>query len=216
LAATEAGGDYLSGTLEAYNREDDIIYLEDQVLEQLGPADVEHKVFQTAQLDGKSVRIGIEQEPGASGKSLVEHYKNNVLRDFTVQAVSSSNSGNKLVRAQPYLAGAEAGKVYIVIDDTGFPADTPLHEIPRPEWVEIVLRQFDAFDGSGSGHDDTVDTAAAAYTILTGRKAYSATWGRKKSTMADVKNSKALRRDMSRAAILSSTNSLRRATWGRR
>src|SRR5262245_28539479 len=143
LAATEEGGDYMVGTLMAYSRQRDITILLDVVRGQLSPSKVEELVAKVALRDGPAVPICIEREPGSSGKLLVENYARNLLRGYDVEPIPANDG--KLVRAQPFLAAAEAGKVYIV----------------KAKWNEDWLQEYDDFPGGD--HDDQVDTAAAAY-----------------------------------------------------
>jgi predicted phage terminase large subunit-like protein len=168
LAATEGGGDWLTGTLCGYSAEEDIFIVLDIFRAQLGPGDVEDAVLRIAQDDGYGTDIGIEQEPGAAGKILVEHYKVNVLGEYRVTSISTGGKA-KVVRAQPFLAAAEAGVVYYLADDDSLPVER--------WWNQILLSEFTTFPSTTHAtHDDTVDTAAEGYTHLTGKKPLSATW----------------------------------------
>ncbi len=158
LAATEDGGDYTVGTKLAFNRQNNNTYLENVLRKQLSPNQVEQLVRNTALLDGVDTDIYIEQEPGASGKHLVEHFKNTVLKEFRVHAIPTTNA--KLIRAQPFISAAEAGKVFLL----------------EGAWNQTFIKEFDAFPGSQN--DDQVDTAGAAYLELSGKKIFSASWGR--------------------------------------
>jgi len=189
LAATEDGGDWTVGTLMSYCAMTDVVYIENVVRKQVSPAQVEALVAKTAQLDGEEVKIRIEREPGSAGKSLVSHYRINVLEGFDVDEVPVVK--NKLVRAQPFIAGAEAGKVKLV----------------RGPWNDDFIKEFDAFP-SGQ-HDDQIDTAGAGYTILTGKKIYSASWGRTRRA-GTTQNSDAIKRSQARLAVRRS-----KVTFGR-
>lgn len=160
LAATESGGDFTVGTLQHYCPALDHAFISDIKRDQLSPSQVEALVRSTAIEDGQDVDVLIEQEPGASGKSLVEHYKRSVLPEFTVVPVSPQGREKK-VRAQPFLAAAEAKKVFLI----------------RGKWNDEFIDEFDEFPGM---FDDQVDTAAAGYTYLSGKQIFSASWGRKK------------------------------------
>jgi predicted phage terminase large subunit-like protein len=157
LAATEGGGDYTVGALCGYDTMTGYFYILNIVRGQWSPAEVEKKVLATAVSDGLETGIVIEQETGSSGKALVEHYSKTVLPEFTVTPEPVNK--NKVLRAQPMLAGAEAGKVYLL---TG-------------GWNKDFINEFDVFPGQ---YDDQIDAVAMAYTRLTGRKLYTATWGR--------------------------------------
>lgn len=161
LAATEGGGDFTCGSHLVYHKATDKTWLTSVVRRQLSPGMVEDLVRETAIADGTDTAVYIEQEPGASGKSLVEHYRDHVLPEFLVEAVPTTN--NKVVRAQPFLAAAETGKFYMT----------------NGPWNETFVREFDTFPGE---YDDQVDTVSAGYLKLSGKKLFSATWGREKDT----------------------------------
>lgn len=110
--------------------------------------------------DGTATEVVIEQEPGASGKQLVAHYANNVLPRHTVRGSLATTS--KVVRAQPFLAAAEAGKVKLL----------------RAPWNSDFLDEFDAFPNGD--HDDQVDTSAIGYNDIFNTKPSSPVWGREK------------------------------------
>lgn len=196
LAATEDGGDYTAGTLVAYDKDMSNFYILDVKRGQWGPKEVETHVYDTAQLDGLDIPVYIEQEPGSAGKSLVEHYAANVLKDFSVKPVPTTTK--KVIRAQPFLAAAEHGKVYLV----------------EGKWNNAFVKEFDTFPGA---FDDQVDTAAAGYTQLSGKKAFSASWGR--STSGRTANSNRIKREQGKLFKTSRPRSnrlVRGATFGRR
>jgi predicted phage terminase large subunit-like protein len=191
LAATEGGGDYTVGTLMGYNPATAQTVIANVIRRQISPGAVEALVRNTALVDGIETKIRIEQEPGSAGKSLVHHYKTTVLPEFNVDGIPVVT--NKLVRAQPFMAAAEAGKVALLAGS----------------WNEGFIREFDVFPGGQ--HDDQVDTASAGYSFLSGKKVYSASWGRaKRGTTA---NSNAIKR----AQFTTATSGMRtrRATFGR-
>lgn len=111
--------------------------------------EVELAVKQSAQLDGQSVPICMEQEPGSSGKSVISHYRRVVLPGF--QFHGKPSSGSKIERAKPFAARCAAGDVKLV-------AGT---------WTPDFLDELEVFpDGE---HDDMVDAAAAGYLFLSGK-----------------------------------------------
>jgi len=157
LAATEGGGDYTVGALCGYDTQTGNFFILNIKRGQYSPKQVEELVLKTAIEDGIDVPIDIEQEPGASGKALVEHFQTTILPEFKVEAVPVVK--NKLLRAQPLLAGAEMGKVFLL----------------AAKWNRDYINEFDVFPGP---YDDQIDTTGAGYTKLTGKKLYTATWGR--------------------------------------
>jgi predicted phage terminase large subunit-like protein len=184
LAATEDGGDYMCGSLCGYSKKTSNFVIGNVIRKQLGPGQVEEQVRKTAVADGEHVKIGIEQEPGSSGKSLVNHYQVNVLREFEVIAVPATKS--KLIRAQPFLAAAEAGKVFLLDEEVGS------YEQVEGElsWHKIFKGEFETFPNGQQ--DDQIDTAAAGYNALSGKKVYSVSWGRSKQTEQKL-NSRGIR-----------------------
>lgn len=192
LAATEDGGDYTVGSKCHYNTGDGKFYISNVKRDQLSPKDVEALVRQTAIDDGVDVEIGIEQEPGSAGKSLVNHYAVTVLPEFTVVPIPVAGT-NKVLRAQPLLAAAEAGKTYLMVGP----------------WNDSFAKEFDSFPIGLN--DDQVDTAAAGYTYLSGKKNFTASWGRKQ--VSDKRNSMQTRIEGSRLA--SAGMKVRGASFGR-
>ena len=197
LAATEGGGDYTVGTRAAYDKSNLSFYIDNIVRGQFSPKEAEDKVRATALADGTGCTVYIEQEPGASGKALVEHYQRTVLPEFKVESVPVVT--NKLVRAQPFMAAAEAGKVFLIAG----------------AWNEPFIREFDAFP-SGA-FDDQVDTASASYSKLSGRLLFSASWGRSTSKPpSKTQNALELRKAQFKMASETGSGRLRGATFGRR
>lgn len=199
LAATQDGGDYMCGAKCFYDKETENFYIANIKRDQLSPEKVEQAVRDCAEGDG-DLKIGIEQEPGSSGKALVNHYQRNVVPEWKVVPVPATTK--KVIRAQPFLAAAEAGHVYML----------------KGPWNSAFLKELEDFPTGQN--DDQVDTVSAAYTELTGKKVFSVSWGRKNENAKYVSrnmNSTKLRQAMRKT----STNSRfefrsRGATFGRR
>jgi predicted phage terminase large subunit-like protein len=112
------------------------------------PGEVERRISNIAQQDGRDVVIGMEQEPGSSGVNVIDHYRRSVLPGYTLLA--RRPTGSKEARANPFSSMCEAGNVKIL-------------EAPwNSEWLE----ELEAFPEGG--HDDQVDSAVGAFEILTG------------------------------------------------
>lgn len=195
LAATADGGDYTVGTLCAYNRNSSRFYVENVVRGQMSPAAVEIKVREVALQDGTDVKVYIEQEPGSSGLALIDHYARNVLPEFTIEGVPVVVQ--KLVRAQPYLAAAETGKVTLL----------------EGAWNEPYKREFDSFPGGA--FDDQVDTTSAGYQKLSGKRVFSASWGRTTKNSSTA-NSNQIRKASFAAASVRGSKRVKGAVFGRR
>ena len=110
------------------------------------PLEVEQAVKHTAQLDGRHVPIFMEQEGGASGVSIADHYRREVLNGFNVHFIPAT--GSKELRVAPLFAQAEAGNVKLV----------------NGHWVKLFLDEVIAFPLGL--HDDQVDAASLAFTQL--------------------------------------------------
>ncbi|WP_318010930.1 phage terminase large subunit [Deinococcus multiflagellatus] len=141
--------DWTVGVLMAIT-DDGQIYIEDVVRERGGPLKIEQTVKATAELDrqryGMTVTIGIEQDPGAAGKSDAANYVR-LLQGFTVRVYPVST--NKVTRFGPFSAQAEAHNVHV----------------RRADWNHAYLSILEKFP-SPTAHDDDVDATSGAYNAL--------------------------------------------------
>jgi predicted phage terminase large subunit-like protein len=144
LAAT-TDGDYTAGVLLGLTRDNDL-HVINVVRTRSRAHDVEIVVAQTAWADGIDIPIMAEQEPGASGLALMEHYQRDVLAGFHFRYKTST--GSKELRAGPIASAAQAGRVAIV----------------QGEWNTEFLAQLEAFPEGE--HDDQVDALSLAYVDL--------------------------------------------------
>jgi predicted phage terminase large subunit-like protein len=126
---------------------DGIYYLADVERFRLRPHPRDQRIRSVAEEDGTAVMVYIEEEPGASGKSQTDHFIRTVLPGFAVRA--DRPTGDKLVRARPLSAQAEAGNVRLV----------------RGPWLDEFLDEAEGFPDVG--HDDQVDAASGAFGKLT-------------------------------------------------
>lgn len=156
LAATEESAtnpdpDYTCGVLVEMDKAG-MFTVRDIVRGRWDSSDVENIMQQTAALDrdryGGLVKIRIEQEPGASGKTVVEHYKRHVLRGYAVTGVRAT--GDKFVRARPAAAAVGNGLVQIVEGCAN----------------ALAFLEETAGFGAGAPHDDSVDAFASAHEEL--------------------------------------------------
>lgn len=145
--------DYSAGGGVAHH--EGITYLYDMRTARTTPKGVEDLVKQTAELDGRDVPILLEQEPGSSGKIVVDHYIRVVLQGWNVKA--EKPTGQKMETWKPLAAQAEAGNVRIV----------------RGPWNESFLLEAEA--APEGVHDDQLDVASKAYAYLT-NNARRLTW----------------------------------------
>lgn len=148
LAATEKSAkatdpDWTVGAL--LTECDGIYYVRDIRRTQATPGAVLALMKQTAQLDGVGTQIAVEREGGAGGKFAAAQVIR-ALAGYTVRAVPPQ--GDKVTRAMPFLAQAEAGNVRIV----------------KGAWNYAFLDEIASFP-SGA-HDDQVDAISGAFALL--------------------------------------------------
>ena len=113
------------------------------------PAAVESLILSTADADGRTVAIRMEQEGGASGKSIIDQYARKVLvgQDFK----GWHPTGPKEEYARPLSAAAERRGVSLV----------------RGAWLNAFFDELESFpDGE---HDDQVDAAAKGMHLAVNR-----------------------------------------------
>ena len=116
-----------------------------------GPGDVEALVIETAIEDGRSVIVGIEQEPGSAGVIMKRHWATK-LRGHIYRAIRSSNS--KADRARPLASAMSNSLVKWAIEADG-----------KGE-MQAEFRAF-SVDPRKYAHDDIVDTMSMAHNEAT-------------------------------------------------
>lgn len=122
-----------------------ILYICDMEHFRESPASNEARIIQCAEVDGHDVEVIIEQEPGSSGKDVVDNYQRKVLKGFTVRA--DRPTGDKVTRAKPWSALAERGNVCLV----------------RGPWIHNFLAEVETFP---HGKKDQVDAVSGLYKFL--------------------------------------------------
>jgi predicted phage terminase large subunit-like protein len=150
LAATEPSHsnpdpDWTVGTLMMFS--DGIAYILDIKRGRLKGEKVEQLIAQTAYEDGTSIPIRMEQEPGSSGKALVDQYARYVLPGYDFMGVRAT--GDKVTRARPFAAAVANGNVRII----------------RGPWLTSWMDELSSFP-EACDHDDQVDSAVGAFTHL--------------------------------------------------
>ena len=152
LAATEPSQsnpnpDWTVGTLMIFDQ--GVAYILDVRKARVRGEQVEQLIAQTAYEDGLGVAIRMEQEPGSSGKALVDQYARYVVPGYDFQGIRST--GDKITRARPFAAAVANGNVRIV----------------RGPWVSDWLDEVSSFP-EACDHDDQVDSAVGAFSYLAG------------------------------------------------
>lgn len=152
LAATEPSQtnpdpDWTVGTLMLFDQ--GIAYILDVKKVRAKGEKVEQFIAQTAYEDGHGVTIRMEQEPGSSGKALVDQYARYVLPGYDFAGIRST--GDKITRARPFAAAVANGNARCV----------------RGVWLTDWLDELASFP-EACPHDDQVDSAVGAFTFLAG------------------------------------------------
>ena len=139
-----------------------IYWIEDIVRVQKTPQGVEETIRMTAEKDGYSVAIRMEQEPGSSGAITIDHYARNVLAGYDFAGVVST--GSKVERARTASAAAQAGRILV------------------SNRCRNILPFFDEADVFPYGlKDDTIDGLSGAFNYFRGANLMRAPTGIKKS-----------------------------------
>ena len=115
------------------------------------PLKVEETIAAAAAADGPNVAIYIEQEPGASGKHIIDQYQRRVLAGYTVRGYRPS--GSKVDRARPLSAVAEAGNLVLV----------------KAGWNSDLTDELVMFPQKGA-HDDQVDALSGGWFVMARRR----------------------------------------------
>ena len=116
------------------------------------PHKVEAAIKATASRDGKKVRIGLEQEPGASGK-MEAGYLAQKLAGYNVKVYPKRKG--KEEDWTPLSAQAEAGNVDMV----------------RAPWNDALLNEMEALPLGA--HDDQADACSGAFGVIVSSTAYT-------------------------------------------
>lgn len=144
LAATVAkpgkDPDYVVGALLGMKDRD--VYIEDIRRGRYSPQQVENLIISTAHADGRMVRVRIEQEPGASGKLVIDQFRR-LLPGYDVQGVPAS--GSKMTRWNSFASAAEKGRVHLL--------NSPWNDALMDELMGVPDHP----------HDDQADAVSGAY-----------------------------------------------------
>ena len=124
-----------------------LFYIEHIERMQASPEKVERAIANLAQSDGQATTIRIPQDPGQAGKAQAQ-YLTRQLAGFNIR--TKRVTGDKVTRAMPASAQAEAGNIKIV----------------RGAWNEAFIGEAENFPGGSK--DDQVDTLSDCIEELTG------------------------------------------------
>jgi len=166
LAATQADADHpdpdwTCGLRMHFDRARPRVIISDVTRFRCSSGERDQRIRTIAETDGHNTVIGIEQEPGSSGKSVIAHLTSDVLFGYTVRG--DRPTGPKEVRAQNAASAMQNGQVDIV----------------AAGWNAEFIAECDSFDGTGETHDDQVDTLSGGFKMLTQMSAPVRTSGRR-------------------------------------
>lgn len=164
LAATEEGKqkrrmsdpDYTVG-VKAARGEDGRIYVLDVVRFRDTAGVVERRIAQQAVYDSTSTRIWMEQEPGASGKSLISYYSRKIIPSGYVFR-GNRNTGSKEIRAEIAVGKSERSEIVLV----------------KAPWNDVFLDEATFFPFGT--HDDQVDALSGAVEKLESKSGTLVSW----------------------------------------
>lgn len=139
----EKRADWTVGVL--MGKSEDGYVIADVIRKQLTPNGVRALVKATAELDGRDVRVRGPQDPGQAGKAQALDFTT-MLDGFA--AKFTPVTGEKEIRAEPFAAQMEAGRVMMV----------------RAPWNAALTAELGMFPAGR--HDDQVDAASDAYNAL--------------------------------------------------
>lgn len=146
LASTADNGDYTVGA--KLGALPDGRFVIGHIVRGQYDADVRDSVLrETANADGRQVKISLPQDPGAAGKAQVL-YLTKQLAGFSV--TSSPETGDKITRAEPFAAQVNVGNVLLLDDGT---------------WDSKALIAEMRLFPNGK-HDDQIDALSRAFNEL--------------------------------------------------
>jgi predicted phage terminase large subunit-like protein len=139
--------DYTCGVKMGVTK-DRAYYILDVVHGRWEPEQNEGILDATTKQDGHLVSIREEQEPGSSGKTVIDVHRRGVFLGHDYEGVPST--GSKIIRAKPASAAASKKAIRLV----------------RADWNDRLLNELHMFP-FGS-HDDIVDAVSGAFNDLEG------------------------------------------------
>lgn len=151
-AYTQGGGAYTAGVkMGVIGRGDSqVFWVLDVVRIQEEAAARERIMRLTASMDGRHVRVWIEQEPAAGKESVRNSIRN--LAGYIVRADrrGGANDLNKVMRADPYATQVNSGNVYL----------------RKAVWNEDYIHELRYFSDKAK-YKDQVDASSGAFDVLT-------------------------------------------------
>lgn len=151
LASVEDGGDWTAG-IKLGRMEDGRFIIADAVRKQYSPDKRDALIKSTASQDGRECKQDLPQDPGQAGKTQIVAM-GKLLVGYPM--VFGTESGDKIVRAEPYAAQVNTGNVIAL----------------RGEWNHAYFEELRGFPNAK--YDDQVDASSRAFArLLTARKGF--------------------------------------------
>lgn len=119
--------------------------------------DVDKQMKLTAKIDGPEVKIREEQEPGSSGKAVINAHRR-LLGGYDYRGLPPQS--DKITRARPLRSQAEGGNVYILVEQD----ESGVERVPQ--WAIDFLDEIELFPAGAL--KDQVDAASQAFNSLSG------------------------------------------------
>lgn len=189
FASTKEAGDFTAGALCAYNKVTEEFFIVNMRRGQYSAGKAEYAFTEETEKDFETYanyKVGIEQEPGSSGAYAIRHFRKLLAySDAKGVAIHEQRATtSKLLNAQPLLAAAEAGKVFVVEDP-----HTAAGINSTQAWTKAFYLEVESYPEGA--HDDQMDAASNAYKLLSGKKGISAAIGRSNAAKAALAQNKA-------------------------
>lgn len=146
-AGTKEGSGAQTAGILMHSLKNGTYLIEDSHTARFSALERERRIKTIATLDGHTVRVYVEQEPGSGGKESAESTVRN-LAGFNVEA--DRPTGNKELRAEPFAAQVQAGNVYLL----------------TAGWNKDFVNELEMFPNGP--RKDQVDACSGAFAKLTG------------------------------------------------
>ena len=182
MASTKNSGDYTVGARGILNIKTGHLLIDSVVRGQWNATKVEAMFSATCAQDIRqfpSCQIGMEEEPGSSGKYSVRHFQEILNKvegcvGHKITAENAASKGSKLLAAGPYISAIEKGKIGL---------------LDLQVWKQDYLDEIEVFPEGL--HDDQVDATSGLFRLLKGLIGQSPVWGRGKDVDGVLKGMKA-------------------------
>lgn len=165
--ASTTTGDYTAGG-KLGKLPDGRLVIGDMVRIRVGPDERDAALKNTCARDGTNCRASIPQDPGQAGLTQVK-YLVRQLAGYTVRA--TPESGNKVVRCEPFAAQVNVGNVLML----------------KADWNDALISEMRMFPNGT--FDDQVDSLSRAFAMLIGTNQVEVFWGGGEQSLNDRQKS---------------------------